>query len=979
MNQYIRDFHVKTIETYSFQNYEEPKNVIQVNKNVENFKILHNNIRSINKNLDELKILLNNMEVDIDCIVLTETWKLEYPDLFNIEGYNMLYNCGEINQNDGVVAYIKSSLKFKYEVNKIGKIKVLNITINFNKNHIIHIIAVYRSPATDPYEFNTNLQNYLQTISKTSDHYIFIGDINLDLEDPKTDYIMEYTNILNEFGFISTINAPTREKACLDHIFYKPKNSYYLDLLLPIVIHSNITDHSTTILQIVLSKQKSIINDQYYIKSIDNDKLNVKLSNTSWNSVYTAADVESATKKFVEIITQIVEECTITKKIKRKNNKKTKWITNGILKSVNRKNEMFKLLKRTPNNLELKQQYTEYKNKLTNVIKKTKQNYYQNLINEKRSNTKELWKVVQEITKSNLKTNDITSLKNERGEIITDLKEITNEFNETFTNMGKNLAKKIKTNKKSKFNKQLSINSLALLPTDSEEIKTIINQLKNNKSPGIDNLKAETLKPIALHLIEPLVYIINECMRVGFWPSIFKDTLIIPIFKRGENTEASNYRPISLITNFTKIFEKVLKSRLVSFLNKNKLLSQKQYGFKENISTQDAIIDLINNVSSAMDKGTPCLCIFIDLSKAFDTVSHPLLLQSLENIGVRGICLQLLKSYISNRQQCVRIGDVCSESRTIEYGVPQGTVLGPVLFSIYINDLFYLPNQGDIIGFADDTAIFYKAETWEDLQHMVQNNLGYIKEWFDHKLLTVNLEKTNYIPFTCNKSTRPSFNAIGIEIQGKTHNILPKTEVKYLGVFIDCHLRWNVHINYVIRKLQSILHKFKYLCNILDQNHLRTIYYALVESHINYGILSWGAAVKHHLQPLEVLQKRFLKLMLHKKNTYPSDEIYLEANLLDVRQLFYYNSIIKYHFTNKEQNEMSHEYNTRKQNRYLPPFMTKSIGQRSQAFLAPKLYNTLPQYIKSCNFSIFSLKREIKNYIFTLPRQNIHQFIEMRN
>lgn len=982
MDQYIRDFNVKTIETYTLENYVEAKTVLEVNNNVENFKILHNNIRSLNKNLDELKVLLHNLEVDIDCVILTETWRLECPELFNINGYNMIYNQGVINQNDGVVAYIKSNLNFKYEINNISNIKVLNITINLDVNNFVHIIAVYRSPSTDPKEFNLNLQNYLQTISITSEYYIFIGDINIDIYQ-NSDCAIEYTNVLNEFGFTSTINKPTRvsdnQGSCIDHIFIKPRNTYDLDLLLPIIIQSNITDHYTTMLQIILKNNKTVANNQYYIQMVDDKKLITKLSNLSWEPVYTATNVESATNKFVEIVTQTVTDCTITKITKRKTFKKTKWITSALLKSVSRKNEMFKMLQKNPNNLELKKQYTDYKNKLTNLIKKAKQDYYQNVINENKSNTKRLWKVVKEITKSDQKLKNISSLKKENNEIIIDEKGIADEFNKTFTNMGKNLAQKIQIRKKSSFNKRYTMKSLVLLPTDSQEVKNIIFQLKNNKSPGADNLKAETLKLIALYLTQPLVFIFNECMRLGFWPSAFKDSLIIPVFKKGECTVASNYRPISLITNFSKIFEKLLKTRLVSFLQKNKLLSENQYGFKENMSTQDAIVAVTNNISSALDKGTSCLCTFLDLSKAFDTVSHPLLLQSLENIGVRGICLKLLQSYISNRQQCVRVGSTYSDKLTIEYGVPQGTVLGPILFSIYINDLFALPTRGVIIGFADDTAIIYKAETWEKLKQVVQNDLSYIKDWFDHKLLTVNLDKTNYLPFSCNTSTIPSFNSIDIEIQDTVYNILPAKNVKYLGVFIDCHLRWDIHINYIIKKLQSILYKFRYLCNILDQNHIKTIYHALVESHINYAILSWGAAVKKHLKPLETLQKRFLKLMLHKEITYPSDQLYTDARLLDVRQLFFYNCILKYHFTNKEYNILGHEYNTRRKNQCLPPFMTKNIGQRSYAFLAPTLYNIIPRALKECNLSIFSFKKKLKQYILLIPRLNIHQYIENRN
>lgn len=351
-------------------------------------------------------------------------------------------------------------------------------------------------------------------------------------------------------------------------------------------------------------------------------------------------------------------------------------------------------------------------------------------------------------------------------------------------------------------------------------------------------------------------------------------------------------------------------------------------------------------------------------------------MQSLQDIGVRQECLKLFQNYITNRQQCVKVGDVYSDKLTVEYGIPQGTVLGPILFSIYINDLFSLTDRGDIIGFADDTAIFYKAKTWEELKTLVENDLRNIKNWFDHKLLTVNIDKTNYIPFSCNKISQPSFETIDIEFEGNTYSILPEMKVKYLGLFIDKHLKWDLHITYVIKKLQMILHKFRYLCDILNKNNLKTIYHALVESHLNYGILAWGATTNNHIKPLEILQKRFIKLMLKEQKTYSTELVYNDAKVFDIRQLFYYNSNINYH-RKKQYIVNPHEHNTRKKGRFVTPFMTKTIGQRSYVFLAPRLYNTIPDIAKINN--IFSFKRRLKAFITTIPRETIHKYIDTKN
>ena len=270
--------------------------------------------------------------------------------------------------------------------------------------------------------------------------------------------------------------------------------------------------------------------------------------------------------------------------------------------------------------------------------------------------------------------------------------------------MGKNLSSQIKKPK----NVNLTLpdyneNTLFLEPTNQLELLKIIKQMKN-KAGGIDGISVMVLKNIARYIVNPLTHIINLCILQSIWPVALKNAEIVPIFKSGDRSLPTNYRPISLISNIAKIFEKIIHNRLYKFLNKHNLISNKQFGFRKNIGTKDAILQVTKNITDGINKDEKVLGTFLDLAKAFDTVSHLILLLKLERYGVRGPTLELFKS---NRKQKVRIDETYSDSLNVNTGVPQGTILGPLLFIVYINDLLSLLPENAIFSYADDTVILY--------------------------------------------------------------------------------------------------------------------------------------------------------------------------------------------------------------------------------------------------------------------------------
>lgn len=973
MENFVRNFQANFIQT-NIINDASKCNEIFID-NHKKFTLLHNNIRSISKNFDNFQTMVHQINTTLDCIILSETWRIYDTNLFYFEGYETIYNKGDLNQNDGVIVFLKNDYNYDTEIIKIHESMALKITIKMGVNEKLILTCIYRSPASCVDEFNNHLKNYLETHTRNKHQHILVGDININILSD-TEHSQTYLNILGEQDFHSCVNVYTRvqgeSKSCIDHLFVKNINK---QPPLSVVLESHVTDHYTILFQFEMDNKVNNDKEEHFVRHINFKELKKKLSQLTWTDVYNCPNVETATNVFIEQLTYNVNMCTKQRVIKTI--KKKTWITSGLIKSIKRRDELYKKWQRDKENRTLLEDFKIYRNKLNNLIKQTKNAYYIDKINLNKKDPKQLWNTVNEVYNKSKKNIDIKEIKTENGIVTMDKKTIANSFVNFFSNIGIKLASKI--NKPEQFieNKKEVANSIFLVETNESEIKKIIQNLKKHKAPGLDNITSNTLQQIVDYVIKPLCYICNKIISTGEYPKAFKAALIKPVFKSGDRMEIGNYRPISLISTVAKIVETLIKNRVTGYLEKYNILNNSQFGFREARSTQDAIAYLTGKIYKAIDDSQPAICIFVDLAKAFDTVSHPLLLQALEQIGFRGVAHKLMKNYLADREQCVKIKDFISDMRKVEYGVPQGTVLGPILFNIYLNNLFQQGSSGQIVSFADDTAILYTADSWETLLAKAEKDLKKIKQWFDLRLLTINFSKTKYVPFSINKITALPPLKIS-DGDGNNFEIPAVNEIKYLGITIDCYLRWDKHLRNLTQKIRSLLAKFKYFKQLLNIKQLRIMYYAFVESQLRYGILAWGGAYNSHLKNAETLQKWVLKIIYGKELAYPSDNLYQLASVLDIRQL-YCSAILLNQKTLKSKNQIEHQYSTRyKDNSYHVPKVTKTIAQRCHTYLGPRLYNILPANIKTIN-SIDNFKNKIRKWLLNLPRLTTHQFIDLKN
>lgn len=348
MDPYIQHFQINSIPTFTINTADDCSQILNVNNKDSTFQVLHMNIRSVNKNFDEFLVLLQNLNREFDCIVLSETWKIIEPSIFDINGYELIYNESHFNQNDGVIVYVNSSLNFTYDILPLhNNINALKINITSNINGSVVVTAFYKSPTININEFNASLNAFLERHENNENEIkLFLGDLNINLLEPHDRHTAEYLNILNEFGYKSTINDSTRvqgnSESCLDHIFLKTNVNNY-DNILPLVLKTTMTDHFATILQIGYENNAvHEIGDSRYINFINENKLINSLQHLCWDSVYAADNPDIATNEFITIVTNVLNQCTERRQLFRKRDKLAPWLTTVLLNSINKKNMMYK-------------------------------------------------------------------------------------------------------------------------------------------------------------------------------------------------------------------------------------------------------------------------------------------------------------------------------------------------------------------------------------------------------------------------------------------------------------------------------------------------------------------------------------------------------------------------------------------------------------------------------------------------------------
>lgn len=958
-----------------------------IDKNVLSYPIslIFMNIRSLRANFNSLIASINCIIDQIKIIVLVETnINDDENNLYNIPGFNATFFNRPVKRGGGVAVFIKNNIAYNNITINTTSYEILKINILTEEQ--ISLLAIYRPPSHNPHEFIRELDDILKTVKKQR-NVIMVGDINIDIMKENTVTTL-YLDTLTCNGMQLIINDYTREvinqntRTCIDHLFVRMKNVY--TQLNSSIIKTNISDHYTIFFS--YSYHEEITNRTKTTTQqtiVNNFKVNHLIRSTNWHDIENTNPLEyynAINEKF-----KIIYESTKIKSRKTKTRISSPWISEELMQNCRTRDKLYKKWYLNKNNVQKENEYKKYRNTLNKKLKYEKNLYYKQKLYENRNNIRKTWQIINEIIgkkSMNLDESVINNFKN------TNTIDLCNNFAVNFkTNVEKTIHLcKIQTIDNTQIRLQ---NSLYLHETDEIEIFNILNTLNIKKSAGFDTIRPIDLKNNACILTPIVTKLINLIVNSSVIPEDFKISYVRPIFKSGIKSDVNNYRPIAILPVFEKIMEEIIGRRLKNFLSQNKIINANQFGFQKDKSINKLLGNFANYINGELSKNHHCLTLFVDFSKAFDTLSHKKLLLILERIGVRGHCLEWFKNYLSLRKYYVKILNNVSKEINVEHGVPQGSKLGPLLYIIYTNELINTLKFSKVFAYADDTAIVVAHKDLETATNLMQHQFDMALKWCHDYGLIINASKTKLMHIK-----PPHFKYADVKLKFHTYECLHKNNLmefdynndnclthieivntyKYLGVYVDQSFKWREHIENVRKKLRKASYILYHLSFCSNTRVMRQVYFSLAESHIRHGVTAWGSSsccrklqqTQNHL--LRILKSHITANHRNENTTHQnSNSIAKDLNILNVQNIYKVSIAIDFFNDSRFLQAIRHNYGTRmnEERRLLVERYRNEYGRRALSVVIPNIFNNMPLDVLRNSTNSIHKKKILKNYFIS--------------
>lgn len=867
--------------------------------------------------------------------------------------------------------YLRSALEHKF-LEKVDD-SIYSVTVELSGHgrcEPLVLVGYYRPPNyKNVHRFFSHFENLLSLHPRKN--CLIVGDVNLNLLSDKVSghcNVGKYSSLLASYGFSICNDKVTRsiKGTLLDHV---SSNFVERESHACVTFDVDFSDHACVVTGIPFVGR--LVKREITKHSTNFDEMRSRLS----SSVERICQRQfSNASEYMASIVQALMECSVAStRIERRAIKETHlrcpWMNDHLRSMVIEDNKLFRLSKdpRYFGDESMKSRLRVSRQKVDKWDSYYSRMYYENMFRDT-SDPKETWRKINVVLGRKKKSCPVGEISYE-GRVAVEDESKASLLNSFFVEIGKKIASKFdKASKASDAGKfgtlRANRHSIFLEPVDEHEIALLIAKLDDGKSPGVDGVTVRMLKECSLILSPILADVLNLSIFTGDYPDCLKLAQVVPLFKEGDKSDPSNYRPISMLSVLNKLFEVVIYRRLMGFLDRCGFLYARQYGFRAKSGTHTAIYEILDRIFLDIDKGFSVSALFLDLQKAFDCVDHEILLYKMEMAGIRGVALRLFRSYLTGRKQCVSVGDAKSQFEEVGIGVPQGSVLGPVLFLIYINDVCDLPLFGSTALFADDTGIFYSNErVCENVLNM-NADMVRVRDFLDVNRLTLNVGKTKAMHFR--KEEESSAGLVSLD----GHPIEVVRVFKYLGLHVDFRLVWDAHIAKMCSKLASVSGVLCKLKRLLPKSVLLKIYYGLAHSRLCYLPGAWGTANRKSIDELQVLQKRCLKHVNRLPLRYPTIDLFRTCfpRILNISGIIKYDvcSFVHKAISARSYNVLrfgrrSHAYNTRFKDLLGQPTVRSKSGFKAISAYGCSMFNSLPPRLRNIEPNRF--QRELKKWL----------------
>ena len=917
----------------------------------------------------------------------------QYP----INGYQPFAAPAVCSKHGGVVSYVKDFLEVEEKLVYGSRFwDGIFLLVKGENVKPFLLCNIYRSPKNDNNSIQCFIDEFtpiIQSYCRIYKNIVICGDFNLDLiKFNRVEKIADFLQLMLSNGLCPKITLPTRfakySASLLDHIYIKNGDDFVDATTKSGILHSSISDHCGCFSFLSSSKIQKAHYSTIEITPNDDQSMNNFAQGMRECNIMSQLnrDIFSNPNETYMKIENNIKLCISkhlpTKKVKfnKYKHKKTPWITFGLLKSIHTRDNLYRRWKsKLPTSQlyeSLKQKFQKYAAEVDRLIRQVKTEFYQREFDKFSGDIRKTWKTINSILNRNKRVNGFPSHIMNENRKISDKQTIVEVLNDYFCNIGQNLANKIPESSKPYsyyLNKQInSVFSFSMVDTD--QVSKMLKEFKPKTSRGLDGISMKMIKHASDQLIDPITLLINQSLMTNIFPSKLKVAKIMPLLKKPNIFTPDNFRPISLLPCISKIIEKCVFKQIFEYFENNKLLYGSQYGYRKNHSTETACLELVDKLYKQLDDSQSPFCVFIDLSKAFDTINHSILLAKLKYYGLDGNALSWFSSYLSDRRQFVEVDGFKSKTEFIRTGVPQGSTLGPLLFIIYMNDINDVSTLLKSILFADDTSLYstisvFPSRDSRELSLKINNELVKVIDWLRANKLSLNAKKTKLMQFRYSQMNPNSLPKLTLEMNGV---LIEKVETfNFLGITLSETMSWNHHVEKIrvkISKITGVMGRIKYQ---VSTKILLTIYNSLILSHLHYGILCWG--FKCH--KLFKSQKKAIRIICKTKYNAHTDSLFKKLKLLKIEDIFkirclkfYYrllhNKLPLYFCTNFRfiRNSDVHDRQLRHGDLFRAERVNRITTRQSLRHFLPNLLNNTSEYITNSiqAISILSFKKRIK-------------------